>query len=893
MCGTRKAIIIKNLIRRKKRNMKKFLKVLMSSALALAMALVSLTGCTSSATMTSIKDPASNATDTTVSTGGSTGAEVGLTAGFELPHGSGMVDNTSDQVMIYDSDYYYHNEVRATGADPGAWYVSEEDALDSYTKLKYREMEKLGERFNIDIFERDYGTWEYWQETYANRFYVITTGSQMFLSAKTRQKYPTAIYGLYMMRTSTDLNNWEKCGEIEDFAIMAENDGWYNTQGQNCWAPEFNRDPVTGLYIICASTNSKSGDESTEYNPVTSLYDYYDEQWDRLTLLIAVSYNPAGPYRTISAEEYYSSMAQYNEDGSVKTITVGEGENVKEMAVYREDLLDEIGKEGQTDVPLTEYKDGKFLNLNGNVVTKNTPALNFSYYHEKIKEAYPHWYMEDRGIWPCIDINPVVNSKGEIYMYFSQHTSSVMSGNHLWVVHMKDWITPEWDSLTHISTSSYSVVYNDGESADGMKYLKHTKQPDGSYVTTNDEYRRYAINGVMGYYMGEASEGRVNEGAFVIEKDGWYYLTYSPFGYGSRNYSLYLAVANNPYGPFVKLPDYSPCLGLDKYDDGDYISGTGHHSFIWAGDELYVAYHCFFNPVDNYNDQNQFMGRALGFDKIDFYDYDQIKFGDIVANQIEKDLEAEAEEENWGKRKDGVPEEYDFDVTEEWIRDRFIDCNNSDYYGVDATEIYRENDIIPLPYGNGPTYSLQPKPEVSLPDGLGNVMDDEDVSLELIYGDQDTLKYANDGMFTYQRWSQDYELAGDAQAKQIKLKIKFGSPKLINNIMIYNSRTYDYGFTQVKSVVFKLSDKPSWYPTGYDYNGYCYIKDLKADPQGWNDSNFTMRKGGSAMATFLPIPVSEIIITVSADDKIDPVLGRNIVKLSEIYVMGKPVTAQA
>ncbi|MBO5223012.1 MAG: hypothetical protein J6C23_00675, partial [Clostridia bacterium] len=251
--------------------MKKFLKVLMSSALALTMALVSLTGCTSSS-VTTIKTPSVNGTGSSVSTG-TESEQVGLTAGFELPHGSGMVDNTKDEVMIYDSEYYYHNEVRATGADPGAWYVSEEDALDSYTKLKYREMEKLGERFNIDIFEKDYGTWDYWKETYANRFYVVTTGSQMFLSAKTRQKYPTAIYGLYMMRRSTDLNNWEKCGEIEDFAIMAENDGWYNTQGQNCWAPEFNRDPVTGLYIICASTNSKSGDESTEYNPNTTIYE--------------------------------------------------------------------------------------------------------------------------------------------------------------------------------------------------------------------------------------------------------------------------------------------------------------------------------------------------------------------------------------------------------------------------------------------------------------------------------------------------------------------------------------------------------------------------------------------------------------------------------------------
>ena len=867
--------------------MKKFLKVLMSSALALAMALVSLTGCNASATM-NIKDPVSNGTDTSVSTGGGTNAEqVGLTAGFELPHGSGMVDNTKDQVMIYDSDYYYHNEVRATGADPGAWYVSEEDALDSYTKLKYREMEKLGERFNLDIFERDYGTWEYWQETYANRFYVVTTGSQMFLSAKTRQKYPTAIYGLYMMRRSTDLNNWEKCGEIEDFAIMAENDGWYNTQGQNCWAPEFNRDPVTGLYIICASTNSKSGDESTEYNPNTTIYENDLGQWDRMNLLIAVSPNPVGPYRFITAEEYYQNIAQYNEDGSVKTVTVGEGDDAKEMALYREDLLDDIGREGETDVYLTEYKDGEFLNGNGDPVRKTTMPLNFQYYHEQIIKAYPHYSIENRGNWPCIDINPVVDSKGDIYMYFSQHTNSVMSGNHVWVIHMKDWVTPEWDTLTHISSPSYSIIYNDGESADAMRYYEHKLQPDGTYVSTNTSWQKHAINGVMGYYMGSSSEGGINEGTFVIERDGWYYFTYSPFGYGGRNYSLYMAVSNNPYGPFSKLLDYSPIVGLDKFDDGDYMSGTGHHSFVWAGDELYAAYHCFYNPTDNSTTTGSFLGRGLGFDKVGWYDYDQITFGDIVENQIEKDLQAEADEDRDGRRYDGVSEEYDFDVTEEWIRQRFIDCNNSFYHGEDATEIYREDEVVPLMYGNGPTYSLQPLPDVSLPNGFANVMDDEDVHLELLYGDQDTLKYANDEMVTYQEWSSNYELAGDVNAKQIKLKITFDNPKTIRNVMVYNSREYEYGFSQVRSIVFKLNNKPTWYPTDAEYNGYCSINDLKADPYGWKSEDFTMRKGGSAMADFNEITVNEIIITISADDKIDTTLGRGLVRLSEIYVMGK------
>jgi hypothetical protein len=348
-----------------------------------------------------------------------------------------------------------------------------------------------------------------------------------------------------------------------------------------------------------------------------------------------------------------------------------------------------------------------------------------------------------------------------------------------------------------------------------------------------------------------------------------------------------MAVSNNPYGPFSKLLDYSPIVGLDKLEDGDYMAGSGHHSFIWAGDELYAVYHCFYNPTNNYTTSGTFLGRGLGFDKVGWYDYNQLTFGDIIDNQIAKDLEAEADEDKEGRRYDGVSEEHDFDVTEEWIRQRFIDCNNSFYHGKGNTEVYRGEEVVPLMYGNGPTYSLQPLPDVSLPNGYANVMDDTDVHLELLYGDQSTLKYANDEMVTYQEWSKDYELAGDTQAKQIKLKISFDNPKAIRNIMVYNSRQYAYGFSQVKSIVFKLASKPTWYPEGAAYNNYCYIKDLKADPYGWDSTNFRMRKGGSAMANFNEIVVSEVIITIDADDKIDVTLGKGLVRLSEIYIMGK------
>jgi hypothetical protein len=110
--------------------------------------------------------------------------------------------------------------------------------------------------------------------------------------------------------------------------------------------------------------------------------------------------------------------------------------------------------------------------------------------------------------------------------------------------------------------------------------------------------------------------------------------------------------------------------------------------------------------------------------------------------------------------------------------------------------------------------------------------------------------------------------------------------------MIYNSRDYLYAFNSVESIVFKLAQKPTWYPEGKEYNGYAYINDLKPDASGWDDDNFAMRKGGSAMATFNEITVTEIIITIDARDKVGGInltsANRYVVKLSEIYIMGNP-----
>jgi hypothetical protein len=280
------------------------------------------------------------------------------------------------------------------------------------------------------------------------------------------------------------------------------------------------------------------------------------------------------------------------------------------------------------------------------------------------------------------------------------------------------------------------------------------------------------------------------------------------------------------------------------------------------------------------------MGRGIAMDRIEFYEYDQLTFGSLIEQQIEYDTDdfyRGSIDDLPGLDKKGM-------TGEEWIMECF-ETGNHRYYRQERG-IERDWDkVIPVLYGSGPTYSLQPKPEVFT--GYDNVAKYANVTI--LEGDQDTAKYANDAMFTYQKWSEDFEVVGNKDTRQLKVKLSWDTPQTIRNIMVYNSRDYSYAFNNVESIVFKLASKPTWYPEGKEYNGYAYIKDLKPDSVGWDDGNFVMRKGGSAMATFNEITVSEIIITIDARDKVGELIltsaNRYVVKLSEIYVMGNPAVA--
>lgn len=171
-------------------------------------------------------------------------------------------------------------------------------------------------------------------------------------------------------------------------------------------------------------------------------------------------------------------------------------------------------------------------------------------------------------------------------LYFSQHISTFNKSNNVWAIQMKDWISPDWDTMTHVSTPNFVSIIQDG-SFEGQ-FGESTSWP----------------------------EGGINEGTEVLEHNGMWYFTYSPFGYGSREYAPYVAVSDNPLGPFTKLGlDYSPIIGIGT-EYNNYMAGTGHHCFITAGDELWILYHCFYNPEDNNDNEGNFLGRCIGADRL-------------------------------------------------------------------------------------------------------------------------------------------------------------------------------------------------------------------------------------------------------------------------------------
>lgn len=176
----------------------------------------------------------------------------------------------------------------------------------------------------------------------------------------------------------------------------------------------------------------------------------------------------------------------------------------------------------------------------------------------------------------------------------------------------------------------------------------------------------------------------------------------------------------------------------------------------------------------------------------------------------------------------------------------------------------------------GPTDSLQLKP--SSYTGKVNVAPLAEITAtNAVAG---TTKYLNDEMVVFRSYYKEKEFESNGKTT---ITITFPEPVEVSAIMIYNSYDYYYAFDSIDSILFHLSEKPSWY-TGSEYVPVAGIFNLPYNREYCNEESNYMNQGGAALASFNEIKVDSIEITISK--KISDIYGTNI-KVSDIVVLGK------
>lgn len=708
----------------------------------------------------------------TTLTFGGCGDFLGGTVSFALPYDDGMATDG-----MYDASNFYLNEQRTDGADPGVMYLSPEEAEDSFYKLKANAKARDPENFDENDWEKKNGDLEYWKSEYGNKFFMAVTGNGS-VTTELSTNYGSK-YIAYSLFRSSNLTDWQNVGRLNGYALNVRSNGWC---ANNFWAPELIRDPVSGRFFLFASAGSRGdGNTDTEFFPNFGT-------WNYLYGLIAMADNPMGPYELITSDEYYRSFADYDEKGNLKI----------------NDNREVLGLDGK---PITTVdENGNILNRNGNIVTTMTPPVNVGRYCESIKADPTYYYRKDgekahdTSIWPIIDLHPFIEETGDMYLYFARHTSDCTTVDskfgrmqYLDGLKMIDFCTPDFGTYTELLKPNSVKVEKIDQNIDGNI---HNFKETGTTIR---------------------DEGTVNEGPFVIEYGGKYYMIYSPLGYTNRAYSIMQAVSDNPLGPFEKIDEYGPVIGADIMND--YLIGTGHASLVKAGNEYFCVYHALQSPI-GVSPGGIFLGRSIGVDRVQF--------------------------------------------------------------------AYNEALGYNIMYGNGPTYSLQPLPEVAT--GRTNVAKLAKIKAD---GNADTIKYLNDGMFTVQDFSYNLEYVAPNKLRNgTTITLTWEKPVYINSFVIYNSQSYYTAFDKVDSVTFKLAEKPAWYNLK-NYNGYCYIKNLECNPNGAKDADFIMRQGGGALASFNEICVTEMTIRISSKytETSDDESGKPLyeIRVSDIYVSGQEV----
>ena len=215
-------------------------------------------------------------------------------------------------------------------------------------------------------------------------------------------------------------------------------------------------------------------------------------------------------------------------------------------------------------------------NANGEELSIGKPVFDFTINNPIIKALDDADETGDLVREQVLDASPFIDPvTGKKYMYFSYY-NSYSEGSFIYGVEMKDWFSPDYNTLTMITAPGYTSV-------------------EAYKVRANDQ---------------RLNEGGVNEGPFMVYRNGKYYMTLSVFGYTNPNYRVIQAIGDAPLGSFTKVPDQKGGRVISTNPTWTHLVSAGHHCFFHVGDEFFIGYHTF-------KDRNSIAhGRGLAVDKV-------------------------------------------------------------------------------------------------------------------------------------------------------------------------------------------------------------------------------------------------------------------------------------
>ena len=459
-------------------------------------------------------------------------------------------DNDVESTEIFNKDIFYRNHLLPTGADPHALLCTDETDTENYGR---------------------YFCWG-------------TTGT-----------------GVYNCFASTDCVSWELCYGSYVWAI----DGW---EGGNCYAPEviWDKDANPSDYGL-DDDGIGQGVYFMHYTaaPSSNYLYYLDIMSYNVLGGLAVSASPYGPYKMWNGVEKGATIAG---------VDYSKAENFKEYTTYKNQNLSTVpyvGRQGDQvtndDVWFNASAFRASLTFQWQNRDKAGQVVDGTYIPESAK------YMvtdEGAGGVSLLDLHAFVDPvTGDKYFYFArarfgtkrvndENGIDLFAGNYVYVIKTlnNDWSQLDYSTATRLTRSFFAFTSEEAAIAYNKMASEFDPTPFKDGFKESKQYHQKQISI-------DQDPIAMNEGPVMTYNPdtGLYYLTVSSGSYPNNTYCVIQLVGYSPVGPFRKLDadEGGMVLSIENTDVSDIITGVGHHSITYAGDEMLIVYHRHFNLALN------------------------------------------------------------------------------------------------------------------------------------------------------------------------------------------------------------------------------------------------------------------------------------------------------